>query len=219
VKYYPVDISSAALAEARKHVLDEFPGALVRPLVADFAHGFHFLREISGRKLVLYLGSSIGNFDENNAARLLAQVRAELSLDDALLLGTDMAKNADVLIPAYNDSRGITAKFNKNILRRINRELYGDFNMDAFRHIAEWNPVQSRVEIYLESVQPQIVTLRLTGTRLHFRAGERIHTENSYKYSLDMVRQLFCRGGYKLERSWFDERHWFGLHLARPLRP
>lgn len=216
LKYFPVDIAPTALAEARRRVLEDLRSALVRPLVADFAHGFHFLREIAGRKLVLYLGSSIGNFDENEAVQMLAKVRAELSPHDALVLGTDMVKSADILVPAYDDSRGITAEFNKNILRRINRELDGDFDLDGFRHVAEWASVRSRMEIYLESLRPQIVTLRLTGTRVRFRTGQRIHTENSYKYSLDMVRQLFCRSGYELMRSWFDERRWFGLHLAKP---
>lgn len=216
VKYYPVDISPSALAEAKQRVREDLPGALVRPFVADFAHGFGFLREISGRKLVLYLGSSIGNFDENEAVRLLAQVRAELSHDDSLLLGTDMAKSAEALVAAYDDSSGVTAEFNKNILRRINRELDGDFDLNSFRHIAEWNPMRSRIEIYLESRCPQDVTLRLTGSRMRFRAGERIHTENSYKYSPDMVQRLLCRSGYKVAKSWFDDRRWFGLHLAKP---
>lgn len=216
LKYFPVDIEPTALAEARTGVLDEFPGALVRPLVADFAQGFKFLRQIPGRKLVLYLGSSIGNFDDNEAVRLLAQVRAELSAGDALLLGTDMAKAPEVLLPAYDDSSGVTAEFNKNVLRRINRELQGNFDLDSFRHIAEWNPMLSRVEIYLESTRPQNVTLGLAGIHVRFRAGERIHTENSYKYTPAMLERLFCRSGYQLETSWFDDRRWFGLHLARP---
>jgi dimethylhistidine N-methyltransferase len=215
VEFYPVDISPSALTDAEKRLREELPGALVRPVIADFSNGFHFLTEISGRKLVLYLGSSIGNFDWNPAITLLQKVRDQLSAGDALLLGTDMVKSPEILIPAYDDAQGVTARFNKNILRRINREFGGNFDLDSFRHVAEWNPAQSRMEIFLESTQPQVVTLSLTGTRMRFRSGERIHTENSNKYTLEMVERMLCVSGFKLEKSWFDKRQWFGLHLAR----
>lgn len=215
VKYYPVDIAPTALAEAQRRVRAELPGALIKPFVTDFAHGFGFLREVHGRRLVLYLGSSIGNFDWNQSIELLRSVREQLAPGDALLLGTDMVKGAEILVPAYDDSRGVTAEFNKNILRRINRELNADFDLDSFRHIAEWNPARSRMEIYLQSTHAQTVTLGLTGTGVYFRAGERIHTENSYKYTLEMVEQMLCVSGYRLEKSWFDARRWFGLHLGR----
>jgi L-histidine Nalpha-methyltransferase len=215
VKFFPVDISPSALAAAKKRLRAELPGALVRPVIADFSDGFHFLREISGRKLVLYLGSSIGNFDWNDAIALLRKVRDQLCPGDALLLGTDMVKSPEILVPAYDDAQGVTAEFNKNILRRINREFRGDFDLDSFRHVAEWNAVCSRMEIYLESCKPQVVTLAATGATVRFRAGERIHTENSNKYIPEMVRQLLCVSGFRLEKSWFDDREWFGLHLAR----
>ena len=215
VKFFPVDISPSALSEARKRLRAELPGALVRPVIADFSDGFHFLNGISGRKLVLYLGSSIGNFDWNEAIALLRKVRDQLCPGDALLLGTDMVKSPEILVPAYDDAQGVTEQFNKNILRRINREFHGNFDLDSFRHIAEWNPERSRMEIYLESCKPQVVTLAATGTMVRFRAGERIHTENSNKYTLEIVQQLLCVSGFRLEQSWFDDREWFGLHLAR----
>ena len=215
VKFFPVDISPSALSEAGKRLRAELPGALVRPVIADFSDGFHFLNGISGRKLVLYLGSSIGNFDWNDAIALLRKVRDQLCPDDALLLGTDRVKSPEILVTAYDDAQGVTEQFNKNILRRINREFHGNFDLDSFRHIAEWNPECSRMQIYLESRKPQVVTLAATGTTVRFRAGERIHTENSNKYTLDMVQQLLCVSGFRLEQSWFDERQWFGLHLAR----
>jgi dimethylhistidine N-methyltransferase len=215
VKFFPVDISPSALAEAKKRLREELPGALVRPVVADFTNGFHFLNDISGRKLVLYLGSSIGNFDWNPAIHMLQKVGSQLSAGDALLLGTDMVKSPEILVPAYDDTQGVTARFNKNILRRINREFSANFDLDSFRHVAEWNPVQSRMEIFLESIKTQVVSLSLAGTRIRFRAGERIHTENSNKYTLEMVERMLCVSGFKLEKTWFDERKWFGLHLAR----
>ena len=184
-------------------------------MVADFSNGFNFLQNISGRKLVLYLGSSIGNFDGKDAVALLRRVQGRLSPGDALLLGTDMAKPAEILVPAYDDAQGVTAEFNKNILRRLNREFDGNFDLDSFRHVAEWNPAKSRMEIYLESRRPQVAVLPALGTRLKIAAGERIHTENSYKYTLPMVERLLCASGFKLEKTWYDRREWFGLHLAR----
>ncbi len=126
-----------------------------------------------------------------------------------------MVKSAEILVPAYDDGKGVTAEFNKNILWRINRELDADFDVDSFRHIAEWNPRLSRMEIYLESSRAQSALLRLTRTVVQFASGERIHTENSCKYSLEMVERMLCVSGFKLEKSWFDRRKWFGLHLAR----
>jgi L-histidine Nalpha-methyltransferase len=215
VKYFPVDISPSALAEAKKGVREEFPGALVRTINGDFSDGFGFLREVGGRKLVLYLGSSIGNFDWSEATSLLRKVRRQLSSGDALLLGTDMVKSPDILIPAYDDAQGITAEFNKNILRRINRELRANFELDCFRHCVAWNSECSRMEIYLESCCEQWITLGLTGTRIHFRQGERIHTENSYKYTPARVDQMLSAANFTRERTWLDRRKWFGLHLAR----
>ena len=215
VKYCPVDISASALAEAKKRVRAQFPGAAVTPVVADFSGGFAFLRGIASRKLVLYLGSSIGNFDHPEAISLLTRVREQLSPGDALLLGADQAKSPEILIPAYDDARGVTAAFNKNILHRINRELAADFDVDAFRHLAVWNPELSRIEIYLQSLRAQKVQVRLPKLTVSFSAGERIHTENSYKYTLDRIQQILSASGFVLENSWFDQREWFGLHLAR----
>lgn len=215
VKYCPVDISPSALSEAKKRVRARFPGAAVTPVSADFSDGFAFLRGIASRKLVLYLGSSIGNFDHHEAIALLTRVREQLSLGDALLLGADQAKSPEILLPAYDDARGVTAAFNKNILHRINRELAADFDVDAFRHLAVWNPELSRMEIYLESRRAQKVQLRMAKLIVSFAAGERIHTENSYKYTLDQIQQILSASGFAHKQSWFDERRWFGLHLAR----
>ncbi|MBV9181566.1 MAG: L-histidine N(alpha)-methyltransferase [Acidobacteria bacterium] len=217
VKYFPVDISPSALAEAQRGVREQFPGALVRPVIADLSHGFGFLRDISGPKLVLYLGSSIGNFDGNESTELLRKLRGELSSGDALLLGTDTVKSEEILLPAYDDRQGVTREFNKNILRRINRELGGNFDLDAFCHRVEWNAACSRMEIYLESCCEQQVLLRWTGTVIRFLQGERIHTENSYKYTDDMVCRMLARAGFQHERTWLDGQKWFALHLARVL--
>jgi len=215
VKYFPVDISAGALAGAKDRIKDECPNVTVLPVVVDFSDGFHFLREIPGRKLVLYLGSSIGNFEWIDAVAMLRKVREQLMPGDGLLLGTDMVKPPEILVPAYDDAQGVTEQFNKNILVRLNRELDANFDVDSFRHIAEWSPERSRMEIFLESTRPQKVTLRMSQLTVQFRAGERIHTENSHKYTLDMVDRMLCVSGFKLEKTWFDRQQWFGLNLAR----
>jgi L-histidine Nalpha-methyltransferase len=214
VKYFPVDISSTALADARRRIREQCANAIVRPVITDFSNGFQFLNEITGRKLVLYLGSSIGNFDWNDAVSMLSKVRERLAPGDALLLGTDMIKDAKFLVPAYDDAQSVTAEFSKNILVRLNRELGANFDLNGFRHVAEWNPTGSRMEIYLQSLRVQTVNLRLAALTVGFRAGERIHTENSYKYTMEMIEGMLCVSGFKLQRTWFDKQNWFGLHLA-----
>jgi len=215
VAFFPVDISSSALGEAQERVAAQCPTVSVKPVVADFGRGFGFLRDIKGRKLVLYLGSSIGNFDPEAAIAMLRQVRSELAQGDALLLGTDLVKDPSILVPAYDDAQGVTAEFNKNVLRRLNRDLQGDFDLASFRHLALWNPMRSRMEIFLESLRSQTATLRLLQMTVKMRAGERIHTENSYKYTVPMVEKMLADAGFKLEQTWFDSRKWFALHLGR----
>ncbi len=214
VMYFPVDISWAALAEARERVSKESPQTCIRPVIADFSDGFGFLRDIPGRKLVLYLGSSIGNFETPAAIEMLRGVRSELGAGDALLLGADLVKDPAILVPAYDDAQNVTAEFNKNILRRINRELDADFDLDSFRHIALWNAVHSRMEMHLESLRPQTVNLRLLNLRVKFANGERIHTENSYKYTLARVREMLSAAGFTPGETWLDRKKWFSLHLA-----
>jgi L-histidine Nalpha-methyltransferase len=214
VRYFPIDISPAALKEARERVQKQCPQVLVRPVIADFSDGFAFLRDIPGKKLVAYLGSSIGNFDPCPAVAMLREIKSQLSADDALLLGTDLVKDKSILVPAYDDSKGVTEQFNKNILYRINREFGANFDLDSFRHVALWNRRQSRMEIFLESLEDQTVEIPLVNLSINFAEGERIHTENSYKYTMRMVRSLLERSGYRLTHSWFDKAEWFALHLA-----
>jgi L-histidine N-alpha-methyltransferase len=215
VNYFPVDISWAALAEARERVSKESPQTYVRPVVADFSDGFGFLRDIPGRKLVLYLGSSIGNFEISAAVDMLRSVHNELNSGDTLLLGTDLVKDSAILVPAYDDAQNVTAEFNKNILRRINRELGADFDIDSFRHVARWNAKQSRMEMHLESLQLQTVDLRSLNLRVKLANGERIHTENSYKYTLASVREMLNAARFSLGKTWLDRKKWFALHLAQ----
>ncbi|HXW91794.1 MAG TPA: L-histidine N(alpha)-methyltransferase [Terriglobales bacterium] len=219
VRYFPVDISRAALAQARERVDSLSRQILVRPVVADFSDGFEFLRDIPGKKLVAYLGSSIGNFDPETAIGMLSQIHQQLAPQDTLLLGTDLVKDESMVLAAYDDSQGVTEQFNKNILARLNRELLANFDLDSFRHVALWNPQKSCVEIHLESLSAQTVDLPLLHLRVYLSPGERIHTENSYKYTVATVKRMLERSGYGLTHTWLDRRHWFALHLARVQPP
>ncbi|HTV66656.1 MAG TPA: L-histidine N(alpha)-methyltransferase [Bryocella sp.] len=213
--FYPIDVSTSALEQAVRQLGREFPSLRVNPIVADYTGGVPALSRITGRKLVLYIGSSIGNFEPPRAIRILRRIRQTLRPGDALLLGADYAKSPRILLPAYDDSQGVTASFNKNILARLNRELDADFNLDAFRHIALWNRRCSRMEIYLESLVEQTAFLPTLDLDVKFRTGERIHTENSYKYTDAMIGSILHESGFSLEQTWCDRKKWFGVHLAR----
>ncbi|HKV95077.1 MAG TPA: L-histidine N(alpha)-methyltransferase [Candidatus Angelobacter sp.] len=213
--FYPVDVSSSALQGALANLNGHFPRLRVTPIVADYTHHLPDLKQLPGRKLVLFLGSTIGNFEPEEAEEFLRNVRGSLQKGDALLIGFDLIKDADVLDAAYNDAQGVTARFNKNMLVRINRELGGSFDVDSFEHVAFWNKKKSRIEMHLESQHEQTVWIEDLGRGFHFEQGERIHTENSYKFSLRLIRQLLRRGGFKLEKSWTDPQNWFCEALAR----
>jgi len=214
VQYFPVDISRAALNQAKERVESACGQVSVRPVVVDFSDGFEFLQSIPGKKLVAYLGSSIGNFDPTTAVAMLRQIRRQLATHDMLLLGTDLVKRRSMLLAAYDDSAGVTEQFNKNILARLNRELLANFDLDSFRHVALWNPRLSRMEIYLESLRTQSVSLPVLYLRVNFAEGERIHTENSYKYTLESAKSMLECSGFVPTHTWFDQRNWFALHLA-----
>jgi L-histidine N-alpha-methyltransferase len=213
--FYPIDVSPSALEEAVRQLGRQFPSLRVNPIVADYTGGVPALSRITGRKLVLYIGSSIGNFELPHSIRVLRRIRQTLRSGDALLLGADFVKSSKVLLPAYDDAQGVTAAFNKNILARLNRELEANFALDDFRHLALWNPQGSRMEIYLESMCEQTAFLPALDLDVSFHAGERLHTENSYKYTDAMIEALLRESGFTLEHSWCDRKKWFGVHLAR----
>lgn len=213
--FYPVDVSSAALEEADERLRRVVPEIELHPVIADYTSGLPFLQAIDGRKLILYIGSSIGNFEPLEASAVLSRIRASMSHGDAVLLGTDMRKSPDLLIPAYDDAAGVTAAFNKNILARINRELGGQFDLDAFAHRAIWNAEESRMEMHLESLKAQRVPIRTLGTSIAFESGETIHTENSYKFTMNMIDSISANANLAVERTWSDPSRWFTVHLLR----
>ncbi|HVX93764.1 MAG TPA: L-histidine N(alpha)-methyltransferase [Polyangia bacterium] len=221
VRYVPVDVSASALGQARVE-LGGLGGLAFEPVVARYPEELGFLRaparglrKVADRRLVLFLGSNIGNYDARAAVTLLAAVRRHLAPGDALLVGADRRKSAALLRPAYDDAAGVTAAFNRNVLVRLNRELGATFDLRLWAHVVRWNQRASRVELYLESRAAQRVELAALGARVDFAAGERIHTESSYKLSAARLRGLLARAGLAPERAWLDERRWFGVTLAR----
>jgi len=215
VHYFPVELSPTAVIEAKRQLETQCAFLRVHPIVADFCEHLRFIRRVPPPRLVLYIGSSIGNLEAEQAQTLLCRIRSELAPGDALLLGMDLVKDVSLLAPAYDDAQGVTARFNKNVLARINRELGGHFDLESFRHVALWNPQQSRVEMYLESVRAQQVRIDLLGLTLDFAAGERIHTENSHKYTVESGRAMLESAGFECWRTFTDEQRWFAVHLAR----
>ena len=215
VTYIPVDVSHSALTHCAQTLQQALPTVRVEPVVADYTEGVARLKSLRGRKLVLYIGSSIGNFDLDEAAAILTRVRKGLRPGDALLLGVDLAKSPDVLLPAYDDAQGVTAEFNKNVLRRLNHELAADFDLDRFDHVAVWNAAQSRIEMHLRSTCAQVVNFAMLGLTVHFVSGETIHTENSYKFTPAMTNRLLSSSRFTLRQTWTDSRGWFSEHLAR----
>ena len=214
VVYEPVDVSASALEAARERIEAGLPGVRVLPRVEDYTRGL-VLSDSAECRLVLYIGSSIGNFDPAEAAELLSGVRRGLKPGDCLLLGVDLVKPESVLLPAYNDAAGVTAAFNLNLLERLNRELGARFEISTFTHRALWNSSAHCVEMHLFSPKSQKISIDDLGLSVDFLAGESIHTENSYKYLPGQVEALLTQAGFEPEALWTDEQQWFAVHLAR----
>lgn len=212
--FIPVDISLSALETSSRVLLQSYPGLRIEAYASDYYDGLKALsNEQRGRTLALFLGSNIGNFDLREAQTFLRAMRSVLKAGDALLLGADLRKRPEVLEAAYDDSLGITAAFNLNLLARINRELEADFNLRAFRHQAVYNEEQGRVELYIQSLRAQRVSIRKLELEIQFFEGERIHTENSYKYDLEGLSALASATGFARARTWLDEREQFSSNL------
>lgn len=212
--YLPVDISEDHLLNSANLLSREYPELDIRPIVADFTSRFSLPEDLHGERICVYFpGSTIGNFVPAEAIRLLRNIAWQCGLTGSLLIGVDLRKSRSILELAYNDPRGVTAEFNLNLLRRINRECDGNFDLGLFRHVGFYNEAEGRIEIYLESLERQSV--EVSGEVFFFREGERIHTEYSHKYTVDGFTQLAGEAGFQLDRVWTDERDYFALmHLT-----
>lgn len=210
--YQPIDISSAFLAETAASLAADYPDLIITPIAADFMKPTGLDGE-QGRAVGFFPGSTIGNLDDGEIARFLSAARESLGPSALFLLGADLRKSPDILIPAYDDPAGVTAEFNVNLLARINRELGGDVDLANFAHQARWNDAESRIEMHLVSERAQSV--EVLGQAIQFAAGETIHTENSRKFRVSDLDRMAASGGWSLDRTWFDPDRLFCVALFR----
>src|ERR1043165_6891807 len=212
--YVPVDISGEFLAQEAAAVRRDFPWLAVLPVAADFTRDFELPAPIRARPRVgFFPGSTIGNFEPQDAAEFLRQAGRMLGQGATMIAGVDLIKDEAVLNAAYDDAAGATARFNLNLLARMNRELGGDFDLGSFRHRAFYNAAEHRIEMHLESRKAQTVTV--ASRAFAFREGETIHTENSYKYTVDSFRVLAQEAGWRPVTTSTDEKTYFSVHALK----
>ena len=223
VTYQPIDVSETCLTEAQSNIESDIPGVKVLPQLANYiTQPITIARPPKARILALYIGSSIGNFSPGQAREILLNLRAQLEPGDSLLLGTDLApgphKDVAALLAAYDDTAGVTAAFNLNVLARLNRDISANFDTNRFAHRAVWNSSESRIEMHLESRRSQRVQIPETATtpslNLRFKSGETIHTENSYKFTSAAVTSLLADTGFISTRTFTDPDCLFAATLA-----
>jgi L-histidine Nalpha-methyltransferase len=220
VFYLPIDVSKEILLRTARDLNRDFTRLNTISIAADYAEGFREACNIvvstsnmPERKIVLFLGSTIGNFEHAEASSFLMSLRQCMQTDDILLLGFDMEKDSKLLEDAYNDKSGFTAAFNLNLLSRINRELGGEFRLNEFRHLAYYNTSYHRIEMNLISKIPQEVYVDRVKKSFSFSENERIHTENSYKYTLQQVRELVEHSGFRIAENFLDNQNWYSVAL------
>jgi dimethylhistidine N-methyltransferase len=202
-RYFPIDVSCAALEHCRKALAG---AAEIVPIATSYLDGLSqvALRRNADRLLVLFLGSTVGNFEPRCRTEFLAQVRSRLQRGDAMLVGFDLIKPVETLIEAYDDPAGVTAAFNLNLIGRVNRELDGDFNLRAFAHVARFNAEHRRIEMHLHSRRDQTVTIQRARFQCSFREGETIWTESSHKFLAEEIPEIARETGFVCETQWID---------------
>ncbi len=213
--YVPVDICGEMIEQEAAELRPDFPSLKVLPVTADITQAFELPAEAKAAavRVGFFPGSTIGNFDPHEAAAFLRNAARILGAGAALIIGTDLIKPVDVLNAAYNDAAGVTAKFNLNLLVRINRELGGSFKLETFEHRAFYNRERHRIEMHLASLKRQKV--KVAGESIDFRAGETIHTENSYKYSIESLGALARGAGWQPAGVWTDTHEYFSIQAFR----
>lgn len=208
-KYCPIDISQHALDELKKFVNSEISDLDVLPLQGDYFAALDKLEKNSTPRVMLFLGSNLGNMTDADARSFLQRLSESMQNGDRLLLGVDLKKDPDIILPAYDDSEGVTRAFNLNLLRRINRELDANFDVEAFEHAPLYDPVKGEARSYLVSLKAQEVYIKAIDRIVHFDEGEKIHTETSKKYDLDSIKRLTSEYGLNYIEQILDERCYF----------
>jgi len=216
--YVPLDISREQLLRTAEGIASDYPVMEVLPVCADYTSRFEMpaLKRAANRVVAYFAGSNIGNFDPIPAKKFLEHIAGVCGEGGGLLIGVDLKKDPGVLHRAYNDSQGVTAAFNLNLLRRINRELGCDFQLEWFKHYAFYNSREGRAEMHLISLRDQ--TIHLNNVTIPFAKGESIWTESSYKFTLDEFEQLAASAGFKVEHVWVDEKQWFSIQYLVNVR-
>jgi len=214
-RYVPLDVSDGTLWTAATSLVDEYPGLAVHAVVGDFDH--HIVRiPVDGRRMVAFLGSTIGNFDPEHRRRFLFDLDCTMAHGDSFLLGTDLIKDEKKLVAAYDDAAGITAEFNRNVLHVLNRELHAAFDPPSFQHVALWNEADSRIEMRLRSLVDQVVPIADLDLEVSFAAGEDLLTEISTKFTRSGVEAELFEAGFVVDAAWEAPGGEFLLTLATP---
>jgi L-histidine N-alpha-methyltransferase len=212
-RFIPFDVDASVLESAGAAIGEEYPGIEIDAVCGDFEEHLGKIPHV-GRRLVIFLGSTIGNLTTGPRAEFLAALADNLEPGDGLLLGTDLVKDVDRIVHAYDDSAGVTAQFNKNVLAVVNRELDADFDLDAFDHVARWNADEDRIEMWLRASTPQRVRIGGLDMTVDFAAGEEMLTEVSCKFRADAVADELAAVGLRRTNWWTDQAGDFGLSLA-----
>jgi dimethylhistidine N-methyltransferase len=208
--YAPIDIAADFLAETIERFRDRFPDLPVRPIITDFTADFDIPADVLARpRAAFFPGSTLGNLGPSDAAALLRRMREHVGRGGKAIIGVDLRKDVETLIAAYDDKRGVTAEFNLNLLLRINRELEGDFALEAFAHEARWNERESAIEMHLVSLKPQ--TVSVGGSSFAFAQGETIHTETCRKFDVDGFARAARRSGWRVDKLWSDPAQLFAV--------
>lgn len=217
-RYIPVDISENAVVQLAGAMKQQFPTLNLEPRIGDYFHMIENLsKEYPSRKVLLFLGSNLGNYNQMQSISFLSGLNRVMSEDDLFFIGLDLKKDPDVIRKAYNDLQGHTRDFNLNLLTRFNKELGADFKLEGFKHLPQYDPQTGTASSFLVSTMDQEVTFSETDEVIHFRKGESIQTEISQKYDLEMIEKLAAESGFEVIRNFFDSRRYFVNSLWKKL--
>jgi len=213
IEYFPIDISNF-IRESCKELQNDYKNLCITGIIDDYEPALELVKNYDDKNnLIVFLGSSFGNYNPNTGLELLQKINSLMKSGDLFLLGLDLTKDETVLEKAYNDSQGITAQFNLNILSRINSELDANFDINKFVHHAVYNKNQNRIEMYLRSLEQQIVDIPKADLVLEVKKDELIHTENSFKFTISQIREMSAMSNFQIQDMWCDEKRYFGLVL------
>jgi len=217
LQYFPIDISEI-LDQSAKNLCADYPNLTVTGVVDTFENGLDFIEHYDDKpNLITFLGSSFGNFNHNEGMKFLQKINNLMKSDDLFLIGLDLKKDQNVLHSAYNDSQKTTAKFNLNVLKRINDELGADFNLENFEHHAIYDEEKGRIEMYLRSLSEQSITIPKSDLSVTFSKNELIHTENSHKFSIHQINSFLKESNFEKLEIWFDSKNYYSLVLAKKI--